>query len=121
MNLITVLIADNHPIFVRSVAAFLQQHDNIVIVGTASGGEEALRRAEELEPDLVLINLTMQEPTSLETVRRLRTACPRVKIIVLSLLDSEGYRRAALSAGTDDFVSKATLTTDLMPAIRRTV
>jgi len=57
--------------------------------------------------------------SGLETIPRLRAMLPEVSIIALTLLDAKVYRQAALAAGADDFVPKANLSTDLLPAIRR--
>jgi len=100
----------------------LREHDDeVAVVGTAGGGEEALVQAQDLEPDIVVMNLTLENPASLELIPRLRAMLPLVKIIVLTLLDSQAYRKAALAAGADGFLSKASVNTDLLPAIRRVV
>jgi len=122
MDPISVLLVDDHPGFVRAAARLLREHDDeVAVVGTAGGGEEALVQAQDLEPDIVVMNLTLENPASLELIPRLRAMLPLVKIIVLTLLDSQAYRKAALAAGADGFLSKASVNTDLLPAIRRVV
>jgi len=87
--------------------------------GPARGGEEALTQAQNLKPEVVLIDLHMPGLSGLETIPRLRAMLPEVSIIALTLLDAKVYRQAALAAGADDFVPKANLSTELLPAIRR--
>jgi DNA-binding NarL/FixJ family response regulator len=91
----------------------------VVAVGTARGGKEALAQVRELQPDVTLIDLNMPGMNGVDTVRCLLDMMPQMGIIVLTLLDSAIYRRAALRAGADEFVAKASMPTDLLPAIRR--
>lgn len=119
MKTISVLLVDDNPAFLRIVTRFLEEHDDIVVVGVASGGEEALALAQELEPDVVLIDLAMPGLSGLETIPRLRAMLPEVGIIALTMLDTKGYRQAALEAEANEFVAKASLDRELVPAIRQ--
>jgi two-component system response regulator NreC len=116
---VCVLLVDDHEPFLRAAADFLQRHHELAVVGVLRGGEEALAQAQDLRPHVILIDLNMPGLNGLETISRLRVMLPEVGIIALTLLDPNAYRQAALAAGADDFVSKANLTTDLLPAIRR--
>jgi two-component system response regulator NreC len=93
----------------------------VVVVGTAAGGEEALARAQELQPQAVLIDLAMPDLPGLQAIPRLREMLPDMGIIALTMLDTEVYRRAALAAGADEFVPKAAMHTALLPSIQRSV
>jgi DNA-binding NarL/FixJ family response regulator len=119
MKPISVLLVDDNPGFLRIATRFLEQHDDVVVVGAAGGGEEALALAQDLEPDIVLVDLAMPGLSGLETIPRLRAMLPGVGIIALTMLDTNSYRQAALAAEANDFVPKASLDTDLVPAIRR--
>ena len=119
MKPISVLLADDNPAFLRIATRFLQQHDDIVVVGAAGGGEEALALTQDLQPDIVVIDLAMPGLSGLETIPRLRAVLPEVGIIALTVLDTNSYREAALAAGANDFVPKASLDTDLVAAIRQ--
>ena len=116
---IRILLADDHPIFLNITTRFLEEQEGVVVVGAATGGREALLLAQNLGPEVVLIDLVMPDLSGLETIPRLRSAHPGLGIIALTLLDAGGYRTASLAAGADDFVAKATITDDLLPAIRR--
>jgi DNA-binding NarL/FixJ family response regulator len=119
MKPISVLIVDDNPAFLRIVTRFLEEHDDVVVIGAAGGGEEALTLAQDLQPDIVLIDLAMPGLSGLATIPLLRAMLPEVGIIALTVLDISSYRQAALAAGVNDFVPKASLSTDLLPAIRR--
>ena len=119
MDPISILLVDDHSIFLGIVTRFLQSYPDIVIVGTAGDGKEALRYAQVLQPQVILLDLAMLGLFGLEVISPLRLIVPTAGIIVLTLLDADGYRQAALAAGAADFISKTTLSTDLLPAIRR--
>jgi CheY-like chemotaxis protein len=119
MEPISVLLVDDNPTFLRVAARFLQAHEGVNVVGTANGGQEALAKAQDLRPQVILLDLAMPDLPGLQAIPRLRELLPQTGIIALTLLDTSGYRQAALSAGADDFIPKAALNTDLLPAIQR--
>ena len=118
---ISVLLVDDNPTFLRILGDFLGEEENIFVVGMARSGEEALVKAKELRPQVILLDLAMPGLNGFNTTPRLRSMMPDVGIIALTVLDANGYREAALTAGADDFVAKANLNTHLVPAIRRVV
>ena len=118
---VRVLLVDDHEAFLHVATEFLQRHDELTVVGAARGGEEALTQAQDLRPQVILVDLNMPGLSGLETIPRLRAMLPEVGIIALTLLDPKAYRQAALAAGADDFVLKANLSTHLLPSIRRVV
>jgi DNA-binding NarL/FixJ family response regulator len=118
---VSVLLVDNNPGFLRILTSFLERfgQNEIVILGTAGGGTEALTRVQALRPQVIIIDLVMPDLNGLETIPQLRRMLPDAGIIALTLMDSTSYRQAALAAGANDFVSKTRLDTDLLPAIWR--
>ena len=116
---ISVLLVDDNPTFLRIVTRFLQEHDDIQIVGTANDGFGALNQAKTFEPQVVVVDLAMPGMSGLEAIPRLRASLPQTRIIALTLLDTTGYRKAALEAGADVFVPKANLNENLLPTIRQ--
>ncbi len=116
---IRVLLVDDHEPFLRVATDFLKRQHELVVVGALRGGQEALAQAQGLRPHVILIDLNMPGLNGLEVIPRLRIMLPEAGIIALTLLDVNIYRQPALAAGADDFVAKANLTTDLLPAIRR--
>ncbi len=114
-----VLLVDDHEAFLRVATEFLQRHDELTVVGVTHTGEEALTLAQDLLPQVILVDLNLPGMCGLEIIHRLRAMLPKVGIIVLTLLDPKVYRQAAMEVGADDFILKAKLSTDLLPAIRR--
>jgi DNA-binding NarL/FixJ family response regulator len=119
MSAVSVLLVDDNPIFLHCAKRFLQKRRDVIVVGTVSGGKWAVDLAQNLKPDVALIDLSMSDLPGLELIPLLRAALPEIGIIALTLLDTDDYRQAALAAGADGFVSKNTMNTDLMPAIQR--
>ena len=113
---IRVLALDDNEAFLRVATDFLQRHDELIVVGAICEGEEALAKAQDLGPQVILIGL---DKPGLEILPRLRNMLPGVGIIALTLLEGNAYRQAAMAAGADELVRKAELTTELLPAIRR--
>jgi two-component system nitrate/nitrite response regulator NarL len=113
------MLVDDHEVFLQTAVDYLERHPELIVVGTALSGEEALARAQDLQPDVILVDLDMPGLNGLETISRLRIILPRTTFIVLTLLDVSSYRSAALAAGAHDFISKSTLSRDLLPGIHR--
>lgn len=119
MEPIRLLLVDDHASFVRIVSDFLRSHADVAVVGVAPDSQVALAQAQALRPDVILIDLNMPGLSGLDAIPLLQTALPEVGIIVLTMHSTESYRAAALAAGADAFVSKATLDIHLLPAIRQ--
>ncbi len=118
---IDVMLVDDEATFLRIETLFLETHfrNEINVVGTATSGEECLAKAQLLAPQVILIDLSMPGLSGLQTIPLLRIMFPEIRIIALTLNDSENSRRAVLAAGGNELVSKASMSTDLMPAIRQ--
>ncbi len=99
------------------VLRFLKRHDELNLVGIIS--EKVLAQAQNLRPQIILLDLDTSDQTGLETISDLRATLPHVGIIALSLLNAEGYRQSVLAAGADGLVLKSNLRTDLLPAIHQ--
>jgi DNA-binding NarL/FixJ family response regulator len=121
VNRVSILLVDDSPVFLNAARQFLQEHcaEEVNVVGTAGGGDRAIVQAETLRPQVVVLDVRMSGMTGLEVIPRLRTLLPAVRIVILTQLEARGYREAALAAGADEFVSKDSMDSDLLPAIRR--
>lgn len=117
----SVLLVDDNPTFLRVAAQFLREHctGEVTVVGTATGGAAALAQVGNLHPQVIVVDLAMPGMSGLEAIPRLRELQPDACIVALTQMEPAEYREAALAAGADEFVTKATLSTDLLPAIQR--
>jgi DNA-binding NarL/FixJ family response regulator len=114
----TVLIVDDNATFVGIVSRFLREQPGLDVVGTASNGAQAIKQAVALRPQVILLDLIMPGLAGLYALPQIRHQAPESAVIVLTLLEGEGYEEAAKDAGADGFVPKSSLYTDLVPAIR---
>jgi CheY-like chemotaxis protein len=116
---VSVLLVDDNLAFLRSATFFLEQCGEMTVVGTVTDGQEALDRVYDLDPDVVLLDLVMPGMTGWQIIARLRVERPEIGIIAMSVWEIDSYRQAAIEAGADEFVSKAVISTELLPAIWR--
>jgi two-component system, NarL family, response regulator NreC len=113
----TVLIAEDHAILREGLRALLSSAPDLEIVGEAGDGEEAASRARQLNPDIVLMDLSMPNINGTEAIRAIKRRNPEIKVIALTVHKSEEYVRASLDAGADGYVLKDDTHHDLLTAI----
>ncbi|MDF3936422.1 two-component system response regulator NarL [Pseudomonas citronellolis] len=101
-----LLLVDDHPMMRRGVVQLLEFEDDLCVVGEAGSGEEALRLAAELDPDMILLDLNMKGMNGLETLRALREAGVDARIVVFTVSDDRGDVISALRAGADGYLLK---------------
>jgi two-component system nitrate/nitrite response regulator NarL len=115
---IRVLIADDHPLFREGVAHSLSGEPDLTIVGQASTGEEASTLANDLLPDILLLDIAMPGQGGIATAQRISTACPAVKIIMLTVSENEDDLMRALKAGARGYILKGISAGELVKAVR---
>src|SRR5260370_21184522 len=114
---IRVLLADDHPVVRRGLSSCLAQHERVVIVGEATDGQAALRKAKELAPDVVLMDIDMPLMNGLTAADILRKECPGVKVLILSMHNDSDYVLRILQSGARGYVLKQAPTEELIKAI----
>ncbi len=112
-----ILIADDHEVVRRGLAALLQAHEGWEICAEAADGREAVEKAKLLKPDFVILDIGMPNLNGLAAARQLSQHDPNFKIIVLTITDSDQVIREALNAGARGFVLKSDAVRDLVSAI----
>ena len=106
------------PVLIREDLRALVEQAGMVVIGETSDGQEALRIASELAPDVAVLDIAIPHLNGLEIARRLRETVPQTKTIVLTMHTEEPYVLEALQAGTVGYVLKTHAATDMVPAIR---
>ncbi|MFF4418219.1 response regulator transcription factor [Streptosporangium sp. NPDC001559] len=115
---VRVLVVDDQELVREGIASLLGIQPGLTVVGTARDGQEAIRRALELEPDVVLMDVRMPGADGVEAVAVLRQRMPRCRVVMLTTFDDEEYVVRALAAGAAGYLLKDLPAADLAGAVR---
>jgi len=115
---IGVLLADDHAILRAGLRLLLDAQPDMQVVGETSDGLETLARAGELQPDVILLDLTMPNLGGLDALPLLKQRAPGIRVLILTMHDNEGYLRQALQSGAAGYVLKGAVDSELLNAIR---
>ena len=118
MHKIRVLVVDDHTIVRDGICALLALAGDIEVVGEAANGSEALKIVKELEPDVVLMDITMPIMDGLEATRRIHKEFPRIRVLALTQYDDKEYVFPVIEAGASGFISKVAASLELTSGIR---
>ena len=116
--MIRILLADDHVLVRQGFKMILSAQPDMQIVGEAANGREAVEAAEKLQPDIVLMDVTMPELNGIEATRRVATASPRTRVLALSMHKDAVYVREILRAGARGYLLKDSADEDLIAAVR---
>ena len=120
MSTIRVLIADDQRLVRAGLRMLCEESDDLEVVGEATDGQQALRCAVELAPDVILMDLRMPGLDGIDATRHIMSALPTSKVLVLTTFDDDEHLYPALAAGAAGFLVKDTSPRELIDAIRRT-
>jgi two-component system response regulator NreC len=113
-----IVIAEDHTILREGLRALLSADAQFDVVGEAGDGRAAIRRCDELAPDLVLMDLSMPRMHGFDAIKEIKRQSPEIKIIVLTVHKTDEYILATLQAGADGYVLKDATQSELVMAIR---
>jgi DNA-binding NarL/FixJ family response regulator len=115
---VRVLLVDDHAILREGVHALLAREPDILVVGEAADGQEALEQVPRLKPDVVIMDIVMPNMNGLEATRLITERHPESKVLILSMYDDHEYVVQIIQAGASGYVLKRVVTEDLVRAIR---
>jgi two-component system response regulator NreC len=118
MTRIRVLLADDHAVVRQGLYALLQENEDIEVVAQAPDGLEAIRLAQELKPDVAVMDIGMPHVNGIEATRRILKAHPQARVLVLSQYEQKEYVLEAIDAGVSGYLLKRDAGADLAEAIR---
>src|SRR5918998_446944 len=119
MDTLRILVAEDHPLFRKGVISLLSSVPDFEVVGEATTGEEAVVRAEQLQPDVVLMDLQMPEVNGIEATRRILQESPSIRVLVVTLFEDEDSVFMALRAGARGYVLKDADEEEMVHAFRK--
>ena len=115
---VKVIIADDHHIVRRGLQSYLKLDPDIVVVGEAINGQEAIEKCRELDPDVVIMDVMMPVMDGLKATSFIKSEMPRIRIIILTSLADPGSVSKALLAGADDYLVKVKDNSKLFASIK---
>jgi len=118
MKRIRILLADDHAVVRQGFKMILSSQPDMEIVGEAGNGREAVELAENLKPDVVVMDVAMPELNGIEATRRLAASVPHARVVALSMHKDNVYVREILRAGARGYLLKDSVAADLVSAIR---
>jgi two-component system, NarL family, response regulator NreC len=117
-KLTTILIADDHAVVRRGFSMILAAQWDMLVLAEVSNGREAVEKAEELQPDVCVMDVTMPELNGIEATRRLLKVSPKTRVLALSMHKDSVYVREILRAGAKGYLLKDSSETDFLKAVR---
>ena len=118
MRAIRVLLADDHALFRKGLANLLAREKGFHVVGEAQDGAEALNKAKDLKPDLILMDIYMPGGNGLEATRRIKGAFPSVKVVILTVSEEDKNLFEAIKCGAHGYLLKKIEPRDLFEMLR---
>ena len=115
---ISIVIADDHGVLRAALRALLKAEPDMEVTGEAADGFETIRRAQELKPNVLLLDMSMPGPGGIEITRQLQKTLPETRILVLTVHEDERLVREAIHAGAAGYIIKRAFDTELTNAIR---
>jgi len=115
---IRILVADDHPVVRDGLSAMLATQPDFLVVGTAATGLEAVRQADALDPEVVLLDLEMPELDGVETLRQMRQARPDIRVIIFTAFDTDERILEAVRTGAQGYLLKGAPRDEIFSAVR---
>jgi two-component system response regulator NreC len=115
---IRILIADDHGVLRAGLRALLSAESELEVVDEAANGTEALNKAKELQPDVILLDISMPGSSGIEVTRDLKEILPETRVLILTVHEDEGLLQEAIQAGASGYIIKRAVESELIDAIR---
>ena len=118
METIKLMLVDDHDVVRTGLRSFLETQPGLKVIGEASNGLEALEQVKEIQPDIVLMDITMPDMDGMETTRQLKHLHPECQVLVLTVHSDKQYFMQMLASGASGYLTKQAAADELVAAIR---
>lgn len=118
MTKLQILLADDHAVVREGLKRLIEAQPDMMVVGEAADGREAVEKASRLCPDVAVVDVSMGEMSGVDATRQLREVCPKTKVLALTVHEDKSYLRELLDAGAVGYVLKRAAADELVRAIR---
>ena len=118
MSILRIVLADDHVMMREGLKSLVNAQPDMEVVGEADNGRAVLQKARELQPDMVVMDVSMPELSGIKATERMKDCCRTAKVLVLTAYDDTGYLRQLLEAGASGYVLKKAAAEELVKAIR---
>jgi DNA-binding NarL/FixJ family response regulator len=116
MNSLRIFLADDHTVMRAGLKSLVNAQADMDVVGEADNGRAALQRARELQPDVIILDVSMPDLNGIQVTERLKRTCQKVTVLVLTAHDDNGYLRQLLEVGASGYVLKKAAAEELINA-----
>jgi NarL family two-component system response regulator LiaR len=121
VNKTRIMLADDHPLLRKALRNVLEKQPDFEVIAEASDGEEAVKFATKLIPDVVIMDISMPKLNGLEATRQIKTSCPTIAILVLTVHDDNEHILSILQAGAGGYLTKSVYGDEVIHAVRALV
>jgi len=115
---LTVLIADDQTLFREGIKDLLENEKGVLVVGEAADGQEAVRLAKKLKPNVVLMDIKLPKMDGISATREVRSTCPDTNVLILSSFEDEAHVMESIQAGANGYLSKMLPASELVNALK---
>ncbi len=118
MKPISIVIADDHALMREGTRRILEQYPDLIVVGEADDGQQALELIQRLQPDVAILDIRMPKVSGIEVVRQIKVSCPHTKSLIFTAYDDDDYILALMEAGAAGYLLKTAKEGELIDSIR---
>ncbi len=118
MSKLGIFLVDDHPIVRKGLRALVAEQVDMEVIGEAGDGRNALLQAKDLEPDVMILDITLPDLNGIQVMERIKQLCPQTKVLILTVHEASGYLRQLFQTGAAGYLLKKTAGEELAHAIR---
>lgn len=115
---IRLLLTEDHPVVRHGLKALIARESDLTVVAETASAQEAIEKAAELQPDIVIMDISLEGPSGLQATSRIRERCPGTRVLALTVHEQRSYLRQMFSAGAAGYVLKRSAPEELIRAVR---